>query len=212
MKITVDEKNFLCAYTIADAHGEFEMPDEYVETLVALIREKATTDIDELGVYDSHPAIYKLLREEINNIRYYSARNHAMRELIFNAECEWDVDTDELIDYCRQNCGFKDSYFDEEDEEDLGFDDDGDFDEEAYAKAQREKEEEFYDRFWAWYHHYVDTAPYEDIDELFHELYDTEYECDFSHGYDTAPFIPQQIIDMAGIEEEYEEYEEDDEE
>ena len=211
MKITIDEKNFLCSYTIADAHGEFEMADADVETLVALIREKKTTDIDELGIEQSHPAIYEQLNEEIDLMRYYSARGHSMREAIFNAECEWDVDTDELIDYCRQNCGFKDSYFDEEDEEDLGFDYDGDFDEEAYAKAQREKEEEFYDRFWAWYHHYVDTAPNEDIDKLFHRLYDKNYECDFNFDYDTDPFIPQQIIDMAGIEEEYEEDEEDEE-
>jgi hypothetical protein len=202
MKITVDEKNFLCSYTIADAYGEFEMPDEYVETLVALIREKGTTDIDELGVYTSHTAIYELLREEINSIRYDSACDHEMREAIFNAECEWDVDTDELIDYCRQNCGFTDSYFDEEDEEDLGFDDDdddGDFGEEAYAEAQREREEEFRDRFWAWYRHYVATAPYEDISDLFYELYDTECECDFGFGYDTDPFIPQQIIDLANF-------------
>ena len=27
MKITIDEKNFLCSYTIVDAHGEFEMAD-----------------------------------------------------------------------------------------------------------------------------------------------------------------------------------------
>ncbi len=205
MKITVYEKNFLCSYTIADAHGEFEMPDEYVETLVALIREKGTTDIDELGVYDSHPAIYELLREEINSIRYDSACDHEMRKAIFNAECEWDVDTDELIDYCRWNCGFKDSYFDEEDEEDFG--------EEAYAEAQREEEEEFYDRFWAWYRHYVNTAPFEDIHNLFYELYDTECECDelgFEYYQDYYPsiFIPQQIIDMAGVEVESEEDEE----
>jgi hypothetical protein len=196
MKITVDEKNFLCSYTIADAHGEFEMADADVETLVALIREKGTTDIDELGIEQSHPAIYEQLNEEIDLMRYYSARNHWMRESIFNDE--WDVDTDELIDYCKRYCGFKDSYFDDED---VDFDEDEDFDQEAYDKAQREKEEEFYDRFWTWYHHYVDTAPYEDISDLFYELYDTECECDFGFGYDTDPFIPQQIIDMAGVEE-----------
>ena len=197
MKITVDENLFLgyshCGSVCTHAHGEFEMADADVEILVALIREKATTDIDELGIEQSHPAIYEQLNEEIDLMRYYAARGHGMRELIFDDG--WDVDTDELIDYCRRNCGFKDSYFDEE----------------AYAKAQREKEEEFYDRFWAWYHHYVDTAPNEDIDKLFHRLYDKNYECNFNFDYDTDPFIPQQIIDMAGIEEEYEEYEEDEE-
>ncbi len=187
MKITVEED--LClGYSHSGsiwthAHGEFEMADADVETIVALIREKKTTDIDELGIEQSHSAIYEQLNEEIDLMRYYSARGHSMREAIFNAECEWDVDIDELIDYCRQNCGFKDSYFDEE----------------AYAKAQREKEEDFYDRFWAWYHHYVDTAPNEDIDKLFHRLYDTEYECDFNFDYDTDPFIPQQIIDLANF-------------
>jgi hypothetical protein len=187
MKITVHEKNFLCSYTIADAHGEFEMADADVETLVALIREKGTTDIDELGVYNSHPAIYKLLREEINSIRYDSACDHEMREAIFNAECEWDVDTDELIDYCRQNCGFKDSYFDEKNEE-----------------THKIKEEQFYDRFWAWYHDYVDTAPFEEIHNLFYELYDTEYEYSglgFEYYEDYYPFIfiPQQIINLANL-------------
>ena len=233
MKITVEEKNFLCSYTIADAHGEFEMADADVETLVALIREKKTTDINKLGINESHPAIYELLREEINSIRYYSACDHDMREGIFNAECEWDIDTDELIDYCRQNCGLKNSEFyeiyeeyfdsdddddeddfDEENDDDFDFDDDDDeddFDDEAYVEVHKKRGEDFYDCFWTWYRHYVDTAPYEDIDELFHALYDPDYECDFDFGYDTDPFIPQQIIEMAGIEEEYEEDEEDEE-
>ena len=58
---------------------------------------KKTTDIDELGIEQSHSAIYEQLNEEIDLMRYYSARGHSMREAIFNAECEWDVDTDPFI-------------------------------------------------------------------------------------------------------------------
>jgi superfamily I DNA/RNA helicase len=170
------------------------MPDDYVETLVALIREKQTTDIEELDVETSHPDIYKLLRDEIVVMLHNAVSGYDMREFIFADG--WDVDTDELIDYCRQNCGFKDSYFDEKNEE-----------------THKIKEEQFYDRFWAWYHDYVDTAPFEEIHNLFYELYDTEYECDelgFEYYQDYYPsiFIPQQIIDMAGVEVESEEYEE----
>jgi hypothetical protein len=213
MKITVDEKLFL-GYSHSGsmwthAHGEFEMADADVETLVALIREKKTTDINKLGINKSHPAIYKLLCEEINSIRCYSACDYELRKAIFNAECEWDVDTDELIDYCRQNCGLKNSefyeiyeeYFDSDDDDD----EEDDFDEEAYVEVHKKRGKDFYDCFWAWYRHYVDTAPYEDIDELFHALYDPDYKCDFSFeddfDDDTDLFIPQQIIDLANINE-----------
>ena len=194
MKITVDEKTFIYLDTPIDIYGEFEMPNEYVETLVALIREKQTTDIDELDIEESHPDIYKLLRDETVELLHRAAIYHDMRELILDDG--WDVDTDELIDYCRLNCGFNDSYFDEKNEE-----------------TQKVKEDEFLSRFWNWYRHYVDTAPFEDIHNLFYELYDTEYECDelgFEYYQDYYPsiFIPQQIIDMAGVEVESEEDEE----
>lgn len=185
MKITVDEKTFFYLDTPIDVYGEFEMPNEYVETLVALIREKQTTDIEELDIEKSHPDIYKLLRDETVELLHRAAIYHDMRELILDDG--WDVDTDELIDYCRLNCGFKDSYFDEKNEE-----------------TQKVKEDEFLSRFWNWYHHYVDTAPFEDIHNLFYELYDTEYECDelgFEYYQDYYPsiFIPQQIINLANL-------------
>lgn len=185
MKITVDEKTFIYLDTPIDIYGEFEMPDEYLETLVALIREKQTTDIEELDVETSHPDIYKLLRDEIVAMLHNAVSGYDMREFIFADG--WDVDTDELIDYCRQNCGFKDSYFDEKNEE-----------------THKIKEEQFYDRFWAWYHNYVDTAPFEDIHNLFYELYDTEYEYNelgFEYYQDYYPFIfiPKQIINLANL-------------
>jgi hypothetical protein len=206
MKITVDEKTFFYLDTPIDIYGEFEMPDEYVETLVALIREKQTTDIEELDVETSHPDIYKLLRDETVELLHRAAIYHDMRELILDDG--WDVDTDELIDYCRQNCGLKNSefyeiyeeYFDSDDDDD----EEDDFDEEAYVEVHKKRGKDFYDCFWAWYRHYVDTAPYEDIDELFHALYDPDYKCDFSFeddfDDDTDLFIPQQIIDLANLE------------
>ncbi len=185
MKITVDEKTFFYLDTPIDVYGEFEMPNEYLETLVALIREKQTTDIEELDVETSHPDIYKLLRDEIVVMLHNAVSGYDMREFIFADG--WDVDTDELIDYCRLNCGFKDSYFDEKNEE-----------------TQKVKEDEFLSRFWNWYRHYVDTAPFEDIHNLFYELYDTEYEYNelgFEYYQDYYPsiFIPQQIINLANL-------------
>ena len=182
MKITVYEKNFLCSRTIADAHGEFEMPDEYVETLVALIREKATTDIDELGIEQSHPTIYDLLEKEIYKIYQIAVTAHFIREVI-DDYFEYD---DGVIDYCIQKYGFNP---DEECE-------DEDYEDEEYEDEEEEYEAKLHSRFVNWISFYASTLSDKELVDFNSDT--VNIAVDF-YADEFALEIPRQIIDLAGV-------------
>lgn len=187
MKITVDEKLFLgyshCGSVWANAHGEFEMADADVETLVALIRKKGTTDIKKLGIKRYHRDIYQLLEKEIYRIYDIAGTAHFVREAI-DDYFEYE---DELIDYCMQKYGFNP---DEEDE---------DYEEEDEVVDYEDENEEYdaklHSKFVDWVRCYADTLSDKEVVDFFHDTIDPGI------GLDPRKFdltIPQQIIDMAG--------------
>ena len=190
MKITINDRVYLgfshCGSVSTTAQGEFEMPDDYVETIVALIREKGTADIEELELEESHPEIYEFLNENINEIYQHAEEAHFIREGFSMSECyEYD---DDLIDYCERKLGFE--YECDEDED--------------YDDYERRSQ------FESWICDYVETLTDQQLVDFFYEHINNGFD------YDPCEFeisIPQQIIDMAGIEEEYEEdeYEEEEE-
>lgn len=47
----------------AEGVGTVELADEEVQTLIQLIREKGTTDVEQLGIKEIHPEIYEKLRK-----------------------------------------------------------------------------------------------------------------------------------------------------
>lgn len=189
MKITINDDINLgfshCGSVWTTAQGEFEMPDEYVDTLVALIREHDTTDIDELELEESHPEIYEFLNENINEIYQHAEEAHFIREGFSMGDCyEYD---DELIDYCERK---------------LGFEYECDDDEEDYEYERRS-------HFESWICNYAKNLDDDEIIDFFYEHINNGFD------YDLCEFeisIPQQIIEMAGIEEEYEEEEYEEEE
>jgi hypothetical protein len=198
MKITIEEDLCLgfshCGSVWTTAQGEFEMPDDYVETLVALIREKGTADIEELELEESHPEIYEFLNESLNEIYQHAEEAHFIREGFSMDECyEY---SDELIDYCEKECGFV--YPDEDYIDEFDFSDEDEEDEEDYEYERRS-------HFESWICNYAKNLDDDEIIDFFYEHINNGFD------YDPCEFeisIPQQIIDMAGIEEEYEEDEE----
>jgi hypothetical protein len=176
MKITIDED--LClgyshsGSVCANAYGEFEMADADVETLVALIREKGTTDINELGIEQSHPTIYDLLEKEIYKIYQIAVTAHFIREEI-DDYFEYD---DGVIDYCIQKYGF-------------------DPDEEC-EDEEEEYEAKLHSRFVNWISFYASTLSDKELVDFNSDTINIAI--DFNAD-EFALEIPRQIIDLAGV-------------
>ena len=186
MKITIDEDLCLgyshCGSVCANAYGEFEMADADVETLVALIREKGTTDINELGIEQSHPTIYDLLEKEIYKIYQIAVTAHFIREEI-NDYFEYD---DGVIDYCIQKYGFDP---DEECE-------DEDYEDEEYEDEEEEYEAKLHSRFVNWISFYAETLSDKELVDFNSDT--VNIAIDF-YADEFALEIPRQIIDLAGV-------------
>ena len=186
MKITIDEDLCLgyshCGSVCANAYGEFEMADADVEILVALIREKGTTDINELGIEQSHPTIYDLLEKEIYKIYQIAVTAHFIREEI-NDYFEYD---DGVIDYCIQKYGFDP---DEECE-------DEDYGDEEYEDEEEEYEAKLHSRFVNWISFYASTLSDKELVDFNSDT--VNIAVDF-YADEFALEIPRQIIDLAGV-------------
>jgi hypothetical protein len=187
MKITIDED--LClgyshsGSVCANAYGEFEMADADVETLVALIREKETTDINELGIEQSHPTIYDLLEKEIYKIYQIAGTAHFIREEI-DDYFEYD---DGVIDYCIQKYGFNPDEYVEVDE---------DYEEEEYEDEEEEYEAKLHSKFVSWMRRYASTLSDKDVVDFYFDTINSVVNFD---AYDFELEIPRQIIDLAGV-------------
>ena len=186
MKIIVDEDLCLgyshCGSVCANAYGEFEMADADVETLVALIREKGTTDINELGIEQSHPTIYDLLEKEIYKIYQIAVTAHFIREEI-DDYFEYD---DGVIDYCVQKYGFNP---DEECE-------DEEYEDEEYEDEEEEYEAKLHSRFVNWISFYASTLSDKELVDFNSDTINIAINF---NAYDFELEIPRQIIDLAGV-------------
>ena len=95
-----------------------ELSDEEVDILVNLIREKNTTDVEELGLEQLYPDIYEKLREAYYQMAYDAEEMDWLWQGYKRSYFEYD--TDDLMEYCEKNCGFifkfkPEEYFDEDD-------------------------------------------------------------------------------------------------
>ena len=120
-----------CGAVYASSNGTIELSDAEVSKLVALIKEKGSSDIKELDLENIYPEIYEKLDDAYYRIAYKAEELHWL--WYGYHEGVYEYDTDELLSYCESECGF---VFDG-DEEDF-VDEDGDFDEEAYEEAKME--------------------------------------------------------------------------
>ena len=138
-------------YDSVTASGEstIELSDEEEATLVKLIQEKNTTDVNELGIAASHPGLYAKLDKAYHDMACHTEYMYWIWKSFEEDDYEY-VDK-ELIDYCERECGF--SF--EDDESDF-LDDNGDLDEKGISYA---KSEAFRD----WLHSYVRSLSDDDL-------------------------------------------------
>lgn len=163
-----------------EGESTVELSDEEVTTLVKLIQEKNTTDVDKLDLKSSHPDLFKKLDDAYCKMARHAEYMHWLWEGYENGYYEYNED--ELMDYCERECGFSFEY----NEEDF-LDDKGEFDEEemGYAKS---------DAFRSWLDDYVTGLSDEEVDTFFTEYMDAQVEVE-DVEYKVA--IPDEIIQMA---------------
>ena len=97
-----------CGGMMAENKGAVELSDEDVATLVSLIREKKTDDIEELELEEKYPEIYEKLYDAYSEIADDAVDDHWYWRLFCSGEFEYDVD--DLIDYCKEHHGFSSEY------------------------------------------------------------------------------------------------------
>ena len=162
-----------------ESEGYVELSDKEVAKIVNLIRQKGTTDIEELELEEKYPDIYEKLREAYHNMAYNAEELYWLWEGYENGYFEYDID--DLLAYCEESCGFN-FEFDEED-----YTEDGEFDEDA---LEEDKIEAFND----WLDDYVAGLEDDEVKDFFYnhmnaglELEDVEYSVE----------IPEAIIKLA---------------
>ena len=99
-----------CGAVETSGKGTIELSDEEVKTLVGLIREKQSTNPDELGLAESHPDLYEKLDAVYCELYYQTEEMYWLKE----GRSYYEYDFDELKQYCIENCGY------DEDENDFG--------------------------------------------------------------------------------------------
>lgn len=92
-----------CEVTV-EGESSVELTDEEVKVLVDLICEKGTADVKKLKLKKNHPALYKKLDKAYHDMAYKAEENHWLWEGYHNHYYEYD--DDELMDYCKRECGF----------------------------------------------------------------------------------------------------------
>ena len=155
-----------------ESDGFVELSDEEVTKIVELVRKEGTFYIDELRLEEVYPDIYKKLDDAFFKMAYAAEEKHWLMEGFLDGYYEYD--TDELMAYCKENCGYE--YDDEEEEE--------------------EEEDAEYEYFDSWLREYVTGLDDEEAIVFLKEhmnadvnIYDDEVE------YQVA--IPDEIIEMA---------------
>ena len=101
-----------------ESDGFVELSDEEVTKIVELIRKEGTSDVEELKLEEVYPDIYKKLDDAFYEMAYNAEEKHWLMEGFLDGYFDYDID--ELMAYCKENCGYK--YDDEEEDEDLEYD------------------------------------------------------------------------------------------
>lgn len=150
-----------------ESDGFVELSDEEVTKIVELIRKEGTSDIEGLRLEEVYPDIYKKLDDAFYKMAYDAEEKHWLREGFLNGYFDYDID--ELMAYCKENCGFE--YDDEEEDEDLE-----------------------YDYFDSWLKDYVLSLNDEEAREFLKNQMDADVNMD-DVEYEIT--IPEEIIEMA---------------
>ena len=164
-------------------HGEsaVELSDEEVDILVKLIKEKGTTDVEELDLENLHPDIYKKLDEAYYSMAYKAEEMHWLWEGYYGSYFEYDED--KLKEYCKANCGFSYVFNKEEN----GYDEDEEVDEYEIEDAENEA-------FSEWLDEYVKGLTDDEARDFFYNHMDADLDMD---NVEYTVEIPQAIINKA---------------
>ena len=119
-----------CGGVYNDGCGEVELSDNEVEQLVILMKEKGTSDIEELELQDVLPEIYKKLDDAYSAVAYKAEEEHWIEEGYYHDECHQYEDAD-MIAYLKEKGAWNFEYEEEEFK-----DEDGEIDEEALFDAE----------------------------------------------------------------------------
>ena len=165
-----------------------ELSDEEVDILVKLIKEKGTTDVEELDLENLYPDIYEKLDDAYRDMAYNAEEMHWLWEGYNNGYYEYDVY--ELMDYCEKNLGFSyefkpEEYFDEDDLEYYKEDPESYEDEIEEAKSEA---------FSEWLDDYVSGLDDDEARDFFYEHMDADLNMD---DVEYTVEIPQAIINKA---------------
>ena len=173
---------------IAEGESTVDLTDEEVKTLVKLIREKDTTDVDELELEENYPDLYEKLQDAYRAMAYRAEETHWLWEGYNNSYFEYD--TNELMDYCEEELGFT---FEFKPEEELD-----DYELEDYNEDPESFEDVIYDAkceaFYEWLDEYVHSLSDDEACSFFVEHMNADLSLD-NVSYEVG--IPAAIIEMA---------------
>lgn len=162
-----------------ESEGYVELSDDEVAKIVDLIREVGSSDIEEIGLEEKYPEIYDTLDEAYHSMAYDAEELHWLWGGYENGYFEYD--TEELMAYCEENCGFKFEYNEED------YMEDGELDEDSLADDKD-------NAFSAWLDDYVRSLTDEEVKSFFYDHMNPGLELEH---VDYVVAIPQEIIDMA---------------
>lgn len=170
-----------CGEVTAEGKGTIELSDEEVAALVVLMREKGSTDVNELNLEEVYPEIYEKLDDAFRDAAWTATLDHWYTTGFYEGVYEYDVDV--LMEYCEYNCNFVFEY----DESDY-LDDDGEVDEDAVWDAK-------YDAFMEWLEPYIENLNPEERIAFLQEHMNAEVELS-EDELDYEVDIPEDIKNM----------------
>ena len=88
----------------AEGESTVDLTDEEVKLLVDLIREKDSTDVEELELEEKYPKLYGKLDDAYRDMAYRAEEMHWLWEGYNNGYFEYD--TEELMDYCEKELDY----------------------------------------------------------------------------------------------------------
>ena len=175
-----------CGALTENAEGFVELTEQDVNTLVELIKEHQTADVEELELEKRYPEIYNKLYDAYREISYPVYELHWLWFGFYEPDCD-EYDNEELKEYCRQNCGFEFVY----DEKDY-MDDEGEINEDLLMEHEN-------DAFDEWLIKYLEGLEPDEAIEFFYDHMNADLDGEMN-GTEFEVQIPREIVDMANLE------------
>ena len=174
-----------CGAVTENAEGFVELTEQDVNTLVELIKEQKTADIEELKLKKRYPEIYNKLFEAYREISSPVFILHWLWEGFYDPDC-FEYDNEELKEYCRQNCGFVFDY-DENDYLENG---------EINDICLKDDEDEVFND---WLITYLEGLEPDEAIDFFYDHLNAELDGSMD-GSEFEVQIPPEIVEMAKIQ------------